>query len=140
MPATKSIGQVVDKWKRRAAQAAPDYTAGVKSPKADWATNTAAASENYNAGVQAAISRNAFEGGVQAAGTPKWQRKAATIGAQRFGPGVAAAAPEYQDAMNGVLSTIQSVSLPPRGPKGDSRNYQRSQAIGEALHNAKVGA
>jgi len=139
MPATKNIALVVDKWKRRAAQAAPDYAAGVKSPKADWATQTANSEENYNAGVQAAISRGAFGSGVQKAGTQKWQRKAIAIGAGRFGPGVAAAAPEYQDKMQGVLSTIESVSLPPRGPKGDPRNYLRSQVIGEALHDAKTG-
>lgn len=139
MPATKPLSQVVDKWKRRAAQAAPDYSAGVKAPKNDWATATSAAVENYNTGVNDAISRGAFGAGVSKAGTQKWQRKAVAVGAQRFGPGVAAATPEYQAAMGEVLSTIEGVSLPPRGPKGDPRNYQRSQAIGEALHSAKTG-
>ena len=139
MPATKALSQVVDKWKRRAAQAAPDYSAGVKSPKTDWATATASSESNYEQGIQDSISRKAFSGGVQRAGTQKWQRKAIAVGAQRFGSGVAAASPEYQEQMQGVLSTIESVTLPPRGPKGDPRNYQRSQAIGEALHSAKTG-
>ncbi len=138
MPATKPLAQVVEKYKRRASQASPDYLAGVKAPKKDWATETAAASENYGAGVSAAIANGSFEKGVQAAGTPKWARKAVAVGAGRFGPGVAAAAPDYSEKMGKVLSTIEGISLPPRGAKGDPRNYARSQAIGEALNAAKA--
>lgn len=139
MPAVKSISQTVDKWARRAGQAGQDYAAGVAAPKTDWASATTAAADAQAAGVQQAIANKSFEKGVAAAGNAKWQNKAKTLGAQRFGPGVAAAKGDYQSGFAPYASVIEGVSLPPRGPKGDPRNYERTQLIGQALHDAKTG-
>ena len=65
----KSMNRITETWTRRAGAATPDYEAGVKNPRTDWEEATAAAEENYNAGVQAAINRGAFGSGVRAAGT-----------------------------------------------------------------------
>ena len=139
MPAVKSMSLIVDKWSRRASQAAPDYAAGVKSPRKDWQTATADAADAQAAGVQAAIAAGSFAKGVTKAGTAKWQRKAISVGAQRFGPGVAAAKGEYQAGFAPYAAVIEGVSLAPRGARGDPRNYDNVRAVGEALHSAKVG-
>lgn len=139
MPAVKSVATASDKWVRRAGQSAPDYQKGVQSPRTSWQEATLAASDAQAAGVQQAISEGRFEKGVSAAGNAKWQRKATTVGAQRFGPGVAAAKGDYESGFSPYAAVIQGVTLPPRGPKGDPRNYERVQQIGDALHNAKTG-
>lgn len=140
MPAVKSMSASSDKWVRRAGQASTDYAKGVQSPRTSWAEATTEAAEAQAAGVQQAISEGRFAKGVQKAGNSKWQRKATTLGAQRFGPGVAAAKADYEGGFAPYAAVIQGVTLPPRGPKGDPRNYERTKAVGEALHNAKTGA
>ena len=139
MPAVKSVSSSADKWVRRAGQAGPDYAAGVQSPRNSWEQGTLDAKEAHAAGVQQAISEGRFEKGVQKAGNAKWQRKATTVGASRFGPGVAAAKSDYEAGFSPFAGVIQGVTLPPRGPKGDPRNYERVALIGDALHKAKTG-
>ena len=140
MPAVKSTSTSADKWVRRAGQAGNDYKTGVQNPRKNWAEATSEASEAQAAGVQQAISEGRFTKGVQKAGNSKWQRKATSVGATRYGPGVAAAKSDYEAGFAPFASVIQGVTLPPRGPKGDPRNYERVQQIGDALHAAKTGA
>lgn len=139
MPAVKPMGTISERWSRKASQATQDYAAGVRSPKRGWAEATSEAAEAQAAGVQAAIAAGSFEKGVARAGNEKWSRGATGKGTQRFGPGVAAAKGDYEKGFGPYRSVIEGVSLPPRGAKGDPRNYTRTQAIGEALHEAKVG-
>jgi len=140
MPAIKPTAVSADKWVRRAGQAGPDYARGVQNPRTSWAEATSAAADAHAAGVQQAISEGRFEKGVSKAGNAKWQRKATSIGAQRYGPGVAAAKSDYETGFSPYAAVIQGVTLPPRGPKGDPRNYERVKQIGDALHGAKTGA
>lgn len=138
MPQIKSMSQSSDKWVRRAGAASTDYSKGVASPRRSWQESTLEAKEAQEAGVQQAIANDSFSKGVQRAGNAKWQRKAQTVGAQRFGPGVAAAKADYEAGFAPYAGVISGITLPPRGPKGDPRNYERSKIIGDALHEAKV--
>jgi hypothetical protein len=139
MPQVKSISAITDKWKRRAGAASQDYAAGVASPRRSWSQATVEAADAQAAGVQQAISEKRFEKGVTAAGDSKWSAKAKNLGATRYGPGVAAATGDYQSGFSPFVSVIEGITLPPRGPKGDPRNYERSAVIGQALHDAKTG-
>ena len=139
MPQIKSVQASSEKWARRAGQSSQDYANGVKAPRTSWAEATAGAKEAQAAGAQQAIANNSFEKGVREAGDAKWSRKANTVGAQRFGPGVAAAKGDYEQGFAPYAQVISGVQLPPRGAKGDPRNFERVQAIGNALHEAKVG-
>ena len=121
------------KWATITAGRASDYQAGVKAPKADWATNAAAAAPNFKAAVSAANIQQKFAGGVKKAGTQKWQTKASTLGADRFGPGVTAAQPDYAAGEDPMLATIAGVDMSDRKPRGDQANYQRVAQIGTAL-------
>lgn len=135
----KDTATIARKYSQRAQAAGPDYAAGVKSPSKDWQANTAAASDSYAQGVQAAIGRGAFAKGVQSAGTPKWQEKASTVGAARYPQGVAGAENAYSTGFAPYATTLASLALPPRSAKGSPQNIQRVQAVADALHRKKTG-
>jgi len=139
MVKTKGVDRTVAKWKTKVAAAGPDYLDGVTNPKADWQTETSKAESSYEQGVQAAIGRKSFGKGVARAGTAKWQRGAIEKGGIRWTSGVALAEDEYRSGMSEVISTIESTALPPRGPKGDPKNYDRTRVLGTALHNKFKG-
>lgn len=135
----KDAGTVAKKWAARAGAAGGDYAAGVQTPRVDWAAATEAASSSWAQGTQIAATNGSFSKGVAKAGTDKWKRKAAGVGAQRYTGGVAAAQPDFQTAIGPVLQVLQSVSLPPRAPKGDPSNLNRVAAITTALRKLKTG-
>ncbi len=134
MVETKPIEQVVEKWQRKVAGAEPDYRAGIENPKKDWEAATKAAEPAYKEGVTRAANEGRFGRGVAKAGTAKWKKNALEKGPGRWSAGVNMASDEYRAGMAEVLSVINSVALPPRGAKGDPRNYERVKVIGEALH------
>lgn len=139
MVQTKPLDQVVKKWTRKVAGASEDYREGIQNPKADWATETGKAEGRYKEGVTRAAAEGRFGRGVARAGTEKWKKGALEKGVTRWPDGVATAEDEYRAGMGDVLNVISGVTLPPRGPKGDPRNYERVKAIGDALHRMKVG-
>lgn len=140
MPQIKSTADSASKWVSRAGQASGDYARGVQNPRKSWQEATTEAAEAQAAGIQQAIAEKRFEKGVADAGDAKWKNRATKVGAQRFGPGVAAAKADYEKGFAPYAQVISGITLPPRGPKGDPRNYERTAAIGQALHDAKVGA
>ena len=127
------------RWVRRAASSTQDYADGIASPRTDWHAATIAAAAAQAAGVQAAITAKSFERGVSAAGTSKWARKAAGIGATRFGPGVADAESDYQKGVAPYLAAISNLTLPPRGAKGDPKNLERVRVVAMTLRKLKTG-
>lgn len=133
----KSVTKAADKFVARAAAATGDYKDGVNSTT-DQAEAAIAAKAAYEQGVQDAISRGAREAGLRKAGTQKWKTRAVQVGAGRFATGVQAARAEYEDNTKPYLETIAGLTLTPRGPKGSPENYQRSQAVGQALHEKKL--
>jgi len=138
MVKVKPVDIVKKKWSERASVAEGDYKFGVENPKEDWASATTAAFDRWASGVTEAIRDKRFVGGVKAAGTEKWKRKASEVGARRFAEGVRAAVEDYAAAMSEVLRVIEGVKLPERGAKGDPKNYERVKAIGDALHKWKI--
>jgi len=139
MPEIRSVSEIKEKWLRVTQARADDYRKGVANPKKDWEAGAKAAEPAYEAGVTAAIGRKAFGRGVSEAGTAKWKKKAEELGTARFGPGVAAAGPDYEKGMGPVVDTIRATSLPPRGPRGDPANIERVRVMADALHRLKVG-
>jgi len=127
------------KFASRAAAAGKDYADGVRGAGQEWQARTSAAADNYAAGVQESIARGAFQRGVNQAGATKFSERASTVGAQRFPQGVTAAAPDWAKGTQPYLDVIRSLDLPPRAPKGDPRNFMRSQMVAAALRARKVG-
>ena len=134
----KPVEVIADKWARRSGAASPEYAAGVASPARDWARETAASNNAYQAGVQEAISGGRFVRGVGRAGTAKWQSKSQTLGAPRYGAGVAASKADYSTAFAPFASVISAVSLPEKGARGASGNLERVRAVADALHAKRI--
>lgn len=136
----KPLEQITAKWRSRAQVSTEDYRAGVLNPRTDWQTATIAAAASYKAGIQAALNANRFEAGVRAAGSEKWQQNAATKGPSRWAEGINLSGDAYAKGFAKFHQVLSTLSLPPRGPRGDAKNYERSMAVGKALHAARVGA
>lgn len=138
MPLTvPSAQEVSDKWVRRAAAASQDYRAGI-ARTTDWAGPTAAAETVYIQAVVEAANAGRFGRGVAAAGTAKWKDRALAVGVPRFATGVAAAESVYRAAIAPVLDLLRSLELVQRGPRGSPENFDRSRAVGEALHQFRL--
>lgn len=135
----KDAATAATKFVQRAQAAAPDYAKGVTGAGNTWQAHTAAASDAWGAGVQAAVANGRFGKGVARVGGQKWETASAGKGAQRYPQGVAQAGPAWQANTGPYLDTIASLNLPPRRPKGDPANYQRSQMVADALRKKKVG-
>lgn len=135
----RTIEQIAHKWATVTPQRTMDYEQGVRSPKADWATSTAAAEDSYNAGVQRAIAEKAFGKGVRKAGSEKWQAGAINKGTQRWGPGVAMSEPQYAAGFAPFRDAIERLTLPPRYARRDPRNLNRVKAVVDAMIKAATG-
>jgi len=134
----KSLDKIGRKWTEVTPQRAGEYEEGVKNPRKSWQQATEEAADSYSEGVTAAISNNSFAKGVGEAGDAKWREGALNKGVRRWPEGVRLGGDAYRQGFAPYHSVIQGVTLPPRGPKGDPRNYDRVKAIGEALHEEKV--
>jgi len=137
MPAIRDLSAIRDKWATVTPGRAPQYDQGVRAPKTDWKAATVAGNDSWKAGIASAVQRNAFSGGVEKAGTAKWQRGAVDKGTVRYGPGVQAAATDYEAGFAPYREVIARTVLPPKGPRRAPQNGQRSLLMGEALAKAK---
>lgn len=138
MVAIKSLDAIAAKFVAKASAAGPDYEAGVRQPRNDYARNTLAAETSYDQGVTAAIGRKSFGKGVQKAGTGKWQAKSLSKGVTRYGPGVADAKDDFQSGFTKSHGIISALQLPAKRAKGDPGNIQRVAAIAKALRDGKT--
>jgi len=134
--AVKSIDASTSKWSENASRAATEFATNAEAAAESWARNTAGAADNFHQAVTAAGMKERFRRGVVKAGAAKFARKIRDVGQSRFGPGVAAAINDYKAGAEPYFSTIASLTLSPRKPRGDPANYNRVQEIGKAL-NAK---
>lgn len=137
MPDVPPLSTISSKWSSRAAVATQDYQAGLQRAANTWEPATVGAADNYAQGVQQAIADGRFARGVQGSAS-NWLQRATTLGAQRFGPGVAASRNRYEQGFSPFREAIIATQLPPRGPRGSAANYQRVQTIGEALHQLRL--
>lgn len=135
----KDAATAARKFATRGAAAGQDYAAGVRGSGQRWQQGAVAGANNFAQGVQEAIAQNRFAKGVQEAGAAKFEERAATVGAQRFPQGIQGAEQTWAQNTAPYLQVIAAANLPPRGPKGDPRNQQRSQMMAELLRKRKVG-
>jgi hypothetical protein len=138
MPEIANPGQIAAKWSRRASSAGGEFEEGVsQSSDQEWEEGTADAEDAWATGVQNAASEGRFESGVRNS-TKSWQERTMTLGTQRYTRGVNESQSEYQQGFAPYASVIENTNLPARGARGDSQNYQRAEAMGRALHDAKT--
>jgi hypothetical protein len=134
----KDLGQVTDKWRRRAATAQADYRIGTQRPRRSWQQATVQAAPRWTQAIQEAAGRNAFQAGVQASSDAEWQKGIQQKGVARWAPGIAASQDKYARNFQPYLETLRSIQLPERGPAGDPGNIQRVAVIAEAMRQRKL--
>lgn len=140
MVSIKPLGAIAEKYVRRAGQAMGDYqTAIQQTPVTKWEVAAKAAGDAWSSGVSQAVAEGRFVAGIDGKGV-KWGRKASTVGPQRYQTGVAAAGPDFTSGFQRSFDTLSALVLGPRGPRGDQRNYARSQQVGDALNKARRAA
>jgi len=137
MVAIRPLEEIKKKWTDVTPQRQPYFEAGVRNPMRDWASNALAAEPAWIDGVTQAASEKRFGKGVKKAGTPKWQRKTLAV-VNRFGEGVRLAGDDYAAGFAPFHEEIAKITLPPRGARGDPRNYDRVRTIGDALHKKRL--
>jgi len=132
----KSVDSSATKWSENAARSTAEYAVNTEAAAEDWARNTGASADNFHAAITAPGIKERFRRGVVKAGAAKFARKVREVAADRFGPGVSAAQPDYKAGVEPFLSALAGLTLSPRKPKGDPSNYRRVEEVGKAL-NAK---
>ena len=138
--ATKNIQEAQKKWGDVTPARAGEYAARGAAAAQTWETNAIAGVPIMLQALQAANMAARIASGLRRAGGAKFARKITSVGQSRFGPGITAAVTDYAERFGPFLSVIQGVTLPGRGPRGDPRNYQRVNAVGEALHRARLAS
>lgn len=135
----KTAQQVAEKYASRAANAAPEYLSGAESTTKDQSTAAIAAKTRWQAELTAAFGRGSYEKGLGKSGKAGWLAGIRSKGAERFGPGAAAATAKYATNSARFDSARNAASGMPIGPRGSETNFARAKAVGMALRAAKVG-
>ena len=134
MAKIKAMGDIREKWTRVTPGRSTDYQKGIQgTAPGDWEGSAAAGADNWQQGVTMAAAEGRYATGVRGKGS-RWQRKSLDVGAGRFGPGVQAAAPEFEAGFAPFHQALSGLTLPPRFPRGDPRNVDRVRVIAETLN------
>ena len=133
-----SAAEIAAKWKEVTPGRSTYYRANTPGAASDWEANTKASASVFQAAVTSGDIGKKFAGGVARAGAAKFARKVIELGGDRFGPGVNAAVQDMQAGFEPFQATIASITLPKKGPRGDSSNYARVQAVGDALTKKRL--
>lgn len=96
----KSAGDISSKQIRRSVAAAGDYAEGVRNPEVSWKEATVRSDAKRKAAVAKAEAEGKWLKRVQQTSNEEWQNKAATVGAERYGPGVQANADKIEKFWN----------------------------------------
>lgn len=138
MALIRSAADIARKWAEVTPRRRDEYAKGVAAPLRDWEAGAIAAKEAWEEGVSDAVGRDAFAKGVKRRGTAFWQKRTVAVGPGRWAQGIGVAQPEYEIGFGPFRDTIERVTLPPKGPKGDPENLRRVEVIAKALHEKKL--
>ena len=134
MVRTKGIERTLGNYQKGQSVAAGNYKDGINAAQG-WQQNAINAEALYAAKVQQAIAEGKRAKKLANVSEASWKQRAAELGSARIASGMKAAEGKYRGAMQKNLQVIESVMLPPRSANIDE-NYERSKAIGKALHEA----
>lgn len=137
MAAIKSIAEIGKKFIEVTPGRSAQYAAGVRNPKKDWETATAAAEPAFEAGVQKAIATKAYGKGVKLAGKAKYQKGVEEKGVARWPVGVSLAEEAFITGYGPYRDEIERTTLPQRYARRDPRNLARVSALTKALGDLK---
>lgn len=137
MVMVKPQSEITENFIAGASRAPAKYKKGVL--RADWQTNASSpeSEANYAAGVQEAAANQTRQKGVQNVSNADWQRKAADVGAQRIGKGMADAAPKQAQKWAPYRSFLEGTSLPPKTRNATENIQNRSIPIAQGMQDLK---
>ena len=137
----KTAQQSAQKFADRAASSVGTYLEGVSMSTKDQAAAAIAAAPIYAQAVQAAVSRGAFQKGLQKSGKAGWLKGVTEKGENNYGTGVTApgSLSKYTTESSRFDSARNAASGVARGPKGSPQNLQRVSAVINALRATKIG-
>ncbi|MDR7492446.1 MAG: hypothetical protein QN122_13495 [Armatimonadota bacterium] len=135
---TKSLADAATNWAQVTPGRSDRYVNRAVANAQKWLSNFLAGIPNWQAGVTAAGVPARMRASAQSRGAQRFPAKIQAVGAARFGQGVQAGRPNYEQGFGPYLQVIQGLTLPAKGPRGDPRNYQRVSAVGDALHRARM--
>jgi len=137
MAAIKSIADIGKKFIDVTPGRSAQYEEGVKNPKVDWETATAAAEDRFEEGITKAISLKSFGKGVKDAGTAKYKDGVIKKGVARWPAGIRLALAAFVKGYGPYRDEIERTTLPQRYARRDPRNLDRVAAIDKALGELK---
>jgi len=139
MPAIKDLTTSAQKWSRNAGAASTEFAANAQAAAEKWGRETQKSGANFRQAISAGNIQAKFERGVaKAAQLGRFARKLAAVGAGRFSEGVGMAQQDWSAGFEPYHGVLQTITLPPRAPRGDARNYERVKAIGAALNAKRI--
>jgi len=139
MPAIKDITSSAQKWSRNASAAATEFAANAQAAADKWGVATRASGGNFRQAISAGNIQAKFERGVaKAIQLGRFAKKLAAVGSGRYSEGVGTAQSDWAQGFEPYHSALQTVTLPPRAPRGDARNYERVKAIGQTLNAKRI--
>jgi len=136
----KSLDIITKKWTEVTPGRTEYYKEGTSGKGGAWEAGAKAAEGNFKAAVTAAAAAGNYGKGVGRAGGGAYEKGVSEKGVARWPQGVSVAGPEFSKGFGPYQGVLAGLTLPPRGPKGDPRNYARVQAVGAALRAKKVAA
>ena len=134
---TKSLGETQKAYEEAIPRAAANYKTGIQAAS-NVIEASKAAEENWKAGMQDAIGRNARLKGLEKVTDADWKKAALEKGAPRIGGGMTASKEKYNRGMGEVLSVLQGITLPPRTTDPMANVTNRVGTIAVELHKLKT--
>lgn len=135
----KDLGKSAERFKQGAQARSNDYVeqAALAAPR--WKANTEAAEDNWAQATAEAAGRRAFSRGLSKVGADYYAARVRKLGAQRYGPGVAEGAGNWQEGFKPYADALGSMQQSPKGLKGSAQNQQRSVEVQIKLRQVKTG-
>lgn len=133
-----SMSVIRDRQERGLSGARQSYQEGInRRDDSFWQSQTAAASDAWESGVQEAINNGTFAAGVNNP-SRSWAGRSADVGAQRLTQDTEGAAEAYATGFGPFRDEIEAADLPARGAAGDPANYDRVEELGTRLHDLSL--
>jgi hypothetical protein len=134
----KDTATIAQKFVSRAGAATKDYSDGVASAGGDWEAGAKNGEQNFEQGIQEAITDKRYGRGVNGS-AGKYVANATKLGSQRYAPGVQNAQAAYQTGVQPYLDKLKSLQLPPKGPRRSPQNQARANMVALELGKLKTG-
>ena len=135
----KEMTDIVEKYKTVTPLRETYLTEAIAKTTADWAGLYSKQVPVMLQAIAAAGAAGLPQKGARRRGTAGWKARCAAKIPGRYGPGVAAGAPDYETNFAPYHAVIRGLPQPVKGPRGAVTNYEIVKTIGMALHAKRMG-